>query len=97
MWLPQFMINDADDNKAHKYCKKRITRVSDFSITMKKNIWLAEEVYFCNKEYIKPGVSYSPHQTDVVFLEPLIFGVLHNDIEKESPGVPLYGRVIDKN
>jgi hypothetical protein len=63
---------------------------------MKKNIWLTEEVYFCNREFVRAAVSFTPRQTDVLVMEPYIFGVLHTDIEKESPGVPLYSKVIEK-
>jgi|JI6StandDraft_1071083.scaffolds.fasta_scaffold40375_3 hypothetical protein len=95
MWLRQFKVN-LEDPHANKFCKKQVTRVTDFSITMKKNIWLTEDLYFCNKEYIKSGVSYAPSQTDLVMLDPYIYGILHNDIEKESTGVPLFAKLIDR-
>jgi hypothetical protein len=81
LWLKQFMINK-EDVHAHKFCKKQVTRITDFSITMKKNIWLTEDIYFCNREYIKNGISYRPNETDVILLEPYIYGLLHSDIEK---------------
>lgn len=95
LWLPQFKVNRQDEH-AQKFCQKQVTRVTDFSITMKKNIWLTEDIYFCNREYVRSAVSFAPHQTDVLMLDPYIFGLLHTDIEKESPGVPLFSKLIDK-
>jgi hypothetical protein len=79
LWLRQFMINK-EEPEAQRFCKKQITRVTDFSITMKKNIWLTEDIYFCNHEYIKNGISYRPNVKDVILLEPYIYGLLHSDI-----------------
>lgn len=39
LWLRQFKVN-AEDPHAGRFCQKQVSRVTDFSITMKKNIWL---------------------------------------------------------
>ena len=34
--------------------------------------------------------------TDVVFLQSVIMGLMHTDIEKASTGMPIYAKLIDK-
>jgi hypothetical protein len=59
IWLPQWTVSDQG--------QKRVKRITDFSISMKKSFFLAEEIYFANEQYIKAGVSLLPKQADVLF------------------------------
>ncbi len=72
LWLPQWTVSEEG--------QKRVKRITDFSISMKKSFFLAEEIYFANYQYIKAGVSLLPKQADVLFQEALIFGFLHSEV-----------------
>ena len=87
-WVPQFMISTD--------LGKEVKRITDFSISMKKNFFLSEEIYFGNHDYIKNAMSLLPKSSDVIFRDSVIFGFLHTNVEKSSTGMPLYAKLIDK-
>ncbi len=72
MWVPQFCVTES-----RKDSEKKVKRITDFSITMKKSFYLSEEIFFCNKEYIKNGILPLPKKSDVVFVDSVIIGILH--------------------
>ena len=91
IWIPQFLINNGDE------AEKRVKRITDFSISMKKSFFVSEEIYFCNYEYLKNGFLALPKGSDVIFNESMIFGMLHTEVEKSSTGMPIYAKLIDRN
>jgi len=47
---------------------------------MKKSFFLSEEIYLCNNEYIRNGYSPIPKNSDIIFKESMIFGMLHTEV-----------------
>ncbi len=88
MWIPQFCVTN-DGGKVVK-------RITDFSITMKKSLFLGEEMFFCNCEYVRNGVLAVPKMGDVIFAGAVVVGLLHSDVEKVSTGLPIYAKMIDR-
>lgn len=75
IWIPQFCITK-DKNES----EKKVKRITDFSISMKKSFFLSEEIYLCNNEYIRNGYSPIPKNSDIIFKESMIFGMLHTEV-----------------
>lgn len=92
LWVPQFCITANKESS-----EKKVKRITDFSISMKKSFFLSEEIYFCNHEFIRNGFTPLPKTTDIIFRESMIFGMLHTDVEKSSTGMPIYAKLIDRN
>ncbi len=88
MWVPQFCVTDGG--------RKMVKRITDFSITMKKSLFLAEEMFFCNHEYVRNGVLAMPRTGDVVFAGAVMVGLLHSDVERASTGLPIYAKMVDR-
>ena len=89
-WMPQFAISDS---KA-----KEVRRVTDFSHNMKKGLYMAEDIFFANNEYIPNGLQISPPgEDDIVFMESLIVGFVHQTVEDSLTGLPIYAKLIDKD
>ena len=89
IWVPQVAICDGERPG------KRVSRVTDFSISMKKSFFLSEEIYWANHQYIKAGLDLLPAPADLLFRESLIVGMLHTHLERHSTGMPLYAKLID--
>jgi hypothetical protein len=92
LWVPQFCVTQGNQS-----AEKKVKRITDFSISMKKSFFLSEEIYFCNQEFIRNGFLPLPKNSDVIFRESMIFGILHTDVEKSSTGMPIYAKLIDRN
>ncbi len=93
LWVPQFLLSDVEEETLE--LKKRIFRLTDFSVAMGKSMWLSEDHGFCSKQFLPPALRYRKAGSDASLGLPMLVGYFNKKHDEALGYQPVWARLVE--